>query len=179
MASAGQDEESPRAAADGGRGQRVRHGIEAAKGKYAGSSAEHLWRRLDAMDFINRGMLFAATLLLCFFPFLIVANALAGRSAASGLARHLGLNQQAAADVGGLFTSSAATSSAVTGTAWVFFILGGIAAAAAIPARQQIPVPLGEVISHLPTVEATAPHITTSATLPAGPLLPGEVPDGA
>ena len=84
------------------------------------------------MDFINRGILFAATLFLCFFPFLIVANALAGRSVASGLARHLGLNQQAAADVGGLFTSSAATSSAVTGTAWVFFILGGVAAAAAI-----------------------------------------------
>ncbi len=84
------------------------------------------------MDFINRGMLFAATLLLCLFPFLIVANALAGRSAATGLARHLGLNKQAAADVGSLFTSSAATSSAVTGTAWVFFILGGIAAATAI-----------------------------------------------
>jgi membrane protein len=84
------------------------------------------------MDFINRGMLFAATLLLCFFPFLIVANALAGRSVATGLARRLGLNQQAAADVGALFTSSAATSSAITGTAWVFFILGGIAAAAAI-----------------------------------------------
>ncbi len=102
------------------------------KGKYAGSSAEHLWRRLDSMDFINRGLMFAATLLLCLFPFLIVANALAGRSAASGLARHLGLNKQAAADVGSLFTSSAATSSAVTGTAWVFFILGGIAAATAI-----------------------------------------------
>ena len=139
MASAGQDGESPGAAADGGRGQRVRHGIEAAKGKYAGSSAEHLWRRLDAMDFINRGMLFAATLLLCFFPFLIVANALAGRSVASGLARRLGLNQQAAADVGGLFTSSAATSSAVTGTAWVFFILGGIAAATAIQGLYERP----------------------------------------
>jgi membrane protein len=111
---------------------RVRRGTEAAKQKYAGSAAEHLWGRLASMDFINRGMLFAATLLLCFFPFLIVANALAGRSAAAGLARHLGLNQQAAADVGHLFTSSAATSSAVTGTAWVFFILGGIAAAAAI-----------------------------------------------
>ena len=92
MASAEQDSESPGVAADGGRGarHRVRHGtqaakgkIEAAKGKYAGSPAEHLWRRLDAMDFINRGMLFAATLLLCLFPFLIIANALAGRSAAS------------------------------------------------------------------------------------------------
>ena len=132
--SAGQDGETPGAAANGGRGvrHRARHGIEAAQGKYAGSPAEHLWRRLDSMDFINRGMLFAATLLLCLFPFLIIANALAGRSAATGLARHLGLNQQAAADVGALFTSSAATSSAVTGTAWVFFILGGIAAATAI-----------------------------------------------
>ena len=45
---------------------------------YTGSSAEHLWSRLSALDFINKGMLFAAVLLLCFFPFIIVANALAG-----------------------------------------------------------------------------------------------------
>ena len=72
-------------------------------GEDAGSSAEYPRRRLDAMDFINRGMLFAATLLLCLFPFLIIANALARWSAATGLARHLGLNKQAAADVGALF----------------------------------------------------------------------------
>ena len=100
--------------------------------KYSGSSMEHLWNRLNAMDFINKGMLFAAILLLCFFPFIIVANALAGQSAVTGLIRHLGLNQQAAKDVSGLFTSSSATSSAVTGTAWLFFILGGIAAATAV-----------------------------------------------
>ena len=35
--------------------------------------------RLDAMDIINRGMVFAATLLLCLFPFLIVVSALAGQ----------------------------------------------------------------------------------------------------
>ena len=46
--------------------------------------------------------------------------------------RHLGLNQQAARDVSDLFTSSSATSNAVTGTAYVFFILGGIAAASAV-----------------------------------------------
>ena len=113
-------------------GHRFRRGADRAKGRYAGSSAEHLWNRLDTMDFINRGLLFAATLLLCFFPFLIVANALTGRSTVDTLARHLGLNQQASADVGRLFTSSSATSSAVTGTAWVFFILGGIAAASAV-----------------------------------------------
>jgi len=84
------------------------------------------------MDFINKGMLFAAILLLCFFPFIIVANALAGQTAVTGLVRHLGLNQQAAKDVSGLFASSSSTSNAVTGTAWLFFILGGIAAATAV-----------------------------------------------
>ena len=115
-----------------GAGRGIRHLAEAGKEKYAGSSAERLWRRLDSMDFINRGMMFAATLFLCLFPFMIIANSLAGRSAPSALARHVGLNKQAAADVGGLFTSSAATSSDITGLAWVFFILAGIAVAAAV-----------------------------------------------
>ena len=84
------------------------------------------------MDFINRGMVCAATLLLCIFPFLIVTSAVAGRPIVSGLARRLGLNKQAAADVGHLFTSSTATSAAVTGTAWVFLILSGVIAAGAI-----------------------------------------------
>jgi membrane protein len=57
------------------------------------------------MDFINRAMLFAAVLLLCFFPFLIVLNALAGRSAVTTLSRRLGLNHQAAVDVSHLFAS--------------------------------------------------------------------------
>jgi membrane protein len=118
---------------------RLKRRTEAAKEKYAGSSAEHLWGRLNAMDFMSRGLLFAATLLLCFFPFVIVANALAGRSTANSLARHLGLNKQAAADVSQLFTSTSATSSAITGTAWVFFILGGIAAATAIQSYMSEP----------------------------------------
>ena len=78
-------------------------------------------------------MLFAATLLLCFFPFLIIGDALAGRLATATLARHAGLDKQAAADVSHLFATAATTSSAVTGTASVvFFVLGGIAAATAL-----------------------------------------------
>ncbi|MCC9307252.1 YihY/virulence factor BrkB family protein [Kitasatospora sp. RB6PN24] len=100
--------------------------------RFADSWAGVLWRRLQAIGFINRGMLFAATLLLCFFPFMLVADALAGRSAASGLSRRLGLDRQAAADVGGLFASSTATSNAVSGAASVFFVVGGIAALAAL-----------------------------------------------
>lgn len=112
---------------------RIRRAAEWAKRKYAGSVAEDLWHRLDAMDFINRGLLFAATLLLCFFPFLIVVSALGGRSVVKTLARYTGLNGQAAADVSRLFASSAATASAVVGTAsMVFFVLGGIAAATAL-----------------------------------------------
>ena len=134
VASSDKNPEFSQGEKSGRRGARdhVRRGTQAVKGKYSGSSAEHLWRRLESMDFINQGMLFAAVLLLCFFPFLIVVNAVAGQSAATGLIRHLGLNQQAAAAVSHLFASSSATSSAVTGSSWVFFVLGGIAAATAI-----------------------------------------------
>jgi membrane protein len=111
---------------------RVRRTAEWGQKKYAGSWAESLWHRLDAVDFMNQAMLLAATLLLCFVPFFLVATALSGRSAVSALTARLGLNKQAAADVGHLFTSSSATSSAVTGLSWVFFILGGVAAATAI-----------------------------------------------
>ena len=115
-----------------GVGQRVRRGIISGKEKYTGSSAEYLWNRLNAMDFMNRGMQFAATLMLLAFPFVLVLAALRGRSAVGPMARRLGLNEQASADVGHLFTSSAATSQAVTGLAWAFFILSGIALAGAI-----------------------------------------------
>jgi membrane protein len=110
----------------------VRRVTEWGKQKYAGSLPEHLWHRLDALDFMNQAIILAATLLLCGMPFFLVLSALAGRSAAKGLAAHLGLNQQASADVGHMFASSAATSAGVTGTAWVFFILAGIATAASI-----------------------------------------------
>jgi membrane protein len=111
----------------------VRAGADWSRKKYSGSSAEYVWNRLNALDFVNLGILFAATLLSCFIPFLIVGNALAGRSTAHTLARHVGVNEQAAADFDGLFASKAATYHAVVGTtSMVFFVLGGIAAATAL-----------------------------------------------
>ncbi len=112
-----------------GRSGRLAAGVRA---RYGGSSAQHLWARLNAVDFINRGMLLAAVLLLCFFPFFITYDALAGRSAVDSLVRHLGLNARAAAIMTSVFAPASTTSGAVTGTAWVFFVLGGIAAASAI-----------------------------------------------
>ena len=111
---------------------RAGRAAEWGRAKYSGSWAEYLWHRLDAVDFMNQALLLAATLLLCAVPFLLVVTALAGRSFASSLTWRLGLSKQAAADVSHLFTSSSATSAAVTGLSWVFFILAGIVAASAI-----------------------------------------------
>ena len=103
------------------------------KQKYTGSSAEYLWGRLNALDFINQGMLFASTLLLCALPFLIVVTVLAGRSAATGIGQRMGLNAEAAAHFGHLFATPGATSAAVIGTtSMVFFVLGGIAVASTL-----------------------------------------------
>ena len=84
------------------------------------------------MDVINRGMLFASVLLLCLSPFLIVLDALAGRSAVTQFSWRLGLNHQAAVDVSHLFAPTSSTTGAVTGASYVFFILAGIAAATAL-----------------------------------------------
>jgi membrane protein len=86
---------------------------------------------------MNQAMLLAGTLLLCAVPFFLVATAMTGRSAVSALTYRLGLSQQAAAEVGHLFTSASATSNAVTGLSWVFFILAGIAAATAVQGLYQ------------------------------------------
>lgn len=113
--------------------RRVRRVTEWGKQKYTGSSAEYLQRRLTALDLVNQGMLFAATLLLCGLPFLIVTVALEGRSAAAGIGRRMGLDKQASAVFGHLFTSPSATSAAVVGsTSMVFFVLGGICVASTL-----------------------------------------------
>ncbi|MFI8828315.1 YhjD/YihY/BrkB family envelope integrity protein [Streptomyces sp. NPDC053431] len=112
--------------------RQARRTAEWGRAKYVGSWAENLWRRLDAVDFINQAILLAATLLLCAVPFMLIASALAGRSAVSTLSVRLGLGQEAANDLGHLFASSAATSAAITGLSWVFFVLAGIAVSASL-----------------------------------------------
>jgi membrane protein len=91
-----------------------------------------LARRLHTADVIDRGLLFAAVLLLCFIPFLLVLQSLAGRNRASGFIMRFGLTGEAAHAVRQALTSPSTTSAAIDGLSWVFFIVGGIAAAAAI-----------------------------------------------
>ena len=105
---------------------------ERVKKKVADSSAAYLWHRLDALDFMNQALLLAGTLLLCVFPFLIVLSALSGRGAASSFSRRLGLNQQAAADLGHLFTSSGTTSATINTACLVLLVLFALAGANAI-----------------------------------------------
>ena len=111
-----------------------RGAAQRAKAKFADSWAGDLWGRLSAVEFMNEAFMLAATLLLCAVPFMIIATALAGRSATTTLTLRLGLNQQAATDVGHLFAPASETSAAITGASWVFFILGGLAAASSIQA---------------------------------------------
>jgi hypothetical protein len=54
----------------------VRRGVETLKKHCTDSSAEHVWTRLTARGLIETGLLFGAVLLLCLFPFLILANGL-------------------------------------------------------------------------------------------------------
>lgn len=102
------------------------------KRSYRGSFADALGQRLAALDIINRGMLFAGVLLVCFIPFMIVAQSVAGRDAASNLVRRFGLTGEAANAVGQVIASPSATSSAVSGLSWVFFLLSGFAGATAV-----------------------------------------------
>jgi hypothetical protein len=114
--------------------QRLRHRVTVAKGRVEASAGGELWKRLTALDFIGQAMLFAAIFLLCLFPFLIVADALAHRSITTVLTRLLGLDPRAAADVGHLFTASHNTTESVTGASYVLFVLGGYAAVTALQA---------------------------------------------
>jgi hypothetical protein len=107
--------------------QRMHRRADQAQHRFEASSAGDLWQRLTSFDFITQAMIFAAVLLLCFFPFVIVLDALLGRDTTTVFTRFLGLNHQAATDMHHLFTSDQATSSAVTGTSYVFFIVGGYA----------------------------------------------------
>jgi membrane protein len=120
-----------------GMGRQLRRRIEAGKKRYSGSPADALWHRLNSVDFLNQGMVFASTLLLCAFPFLIVADALAGRSMGRALGRRLGLDRQAAGDVGHLFISSHAALASVTGVAWVFLVLSGYSVASSLQGLYQ------------------------------------------
>ena len=105
---------------------------EAVKARFHGSAGGHLWRRLDAIDFVNRGILFASVLLLSLLPFILVLQQLRGRSSATQLIVRFGLDKEASSALREALTSPRPASSTLSGVSWVFLVLGGLAGAAAI-----------------------------------------------
>ncbi|MFE1753051.1 ribonuclease BN [Streptomyces anandii] len=105
--------------------------------RFQDSGAGRLWGRIWAVDFFGHSFQQAALALLCFFPFLIIVTAAAGRSAAVTLAGWLGLNQQAAEAVASLFAPTT-SSYTLTVTSAVLLVLGAVAVAGTLQSWYQL-----------------------------------------
>jgi membrane protein len=105
----------------------------AGRRKFEAGAAGDLWHRLMVLDIVNQSMVFAATLLICAFPFLIFLDTLQGRSFAARVTRRLGLDEQAAAQLQALFKTNATQTPVSIGTT-IILVLGAIAVASSIQA---------------------------------------------
>ncbi|MBY8841872.1 YihY/virulence factor BrkB family protein [Streptomyces sp. SP2-10] len=96
--------------------------------RFEASGAGRLWDRLSSVDFFGHSFQLAALAFLCFFPFLIIITAAAGRHAAAVVVGWLGLNQQAAQAVASLFTPTT-SSYTLTVTSAALLLFGVMAVA--------------------------------------------------
>jgi membrane protein len=88
-----------------------------------------IWSRLNAIDFMNSSMQFAALAVLCLFPFLIIVAAETGGDARPALIRRLGLDHKATNDVNALMSpgTHAVATLSILGAAFVLFGAIGVA----------------------------------------------------
>jgi membrane protein len=77
------------------------HAVHWVKATTAGT----FWSRLNAVDFMNSSLQFAALAVLCLFPFVIIFSAQSGGDERKVLIGRLGLDQKAAQDLNQLMTS--------------------------------------------------------------------------
>jgi hypothetical protein len=93
------------------------------------TTAGTFWSRLNAIDFMNSSLQFAALAVLCLFPFLITVSAESGGDARHALVARLGLDQEAARDVDKLMSSGShtVTTLSIVGAALVLLGALGIA----------------------------------------------------
>jgi membrane protein len=101
------------------------HVVERVKSSTAGSA----WSRLNAVDFMNSSMQFAALGVLCLFPFLILISAGTGHDLRQTVIARMGLDHHAASDVDTLISpgNHAVTSLSVFGGALILLGAIGIA----------------------------------------------------
>jgi len=100
-----------------------------AAGWVRATRAGTFWSRLNAIDFMNSSLQFAALAVLCLFPFLVTVSAESGGDARHALIARLGLDQQAGRDVDELMSSGthAVTTLSIIGAAVVLLGALGIA----------------------------------------------------
>ena len=96
------------------------------------TAAGTFWSKLNAIDFMNSSLQFAALAVLCLFPFLITVSAESGGDARHALIARLGLDQTAARDVDDLMSSGhhAVTTLSIAGG--LFVILGAMGIASTL-----------------------------------------------
>lgn len=87
-----------------------------------------MWARLSAAEFFGHSFQLAALAFLCFFPFLILLAAAAGQDVGDVLAGWLGLNEEAARAVAGLFRPAAGSDTLTLVSA--VLLIAGVAAVA-------------------------------------------------
>ena len=115
---------------------KVTAGVQAGKQRIEGTPAKDLLSQLKDADLINEAMMFAALVLMVFFPFLITVAALGPlnqNGAADILIRKMGLSGEAAAAVQALFRPNGGTSVTgwtVMGVVWL--VVGGVTLAASL-----------------------------------------------
>jgi membrane protein len=92
-------------------------------------AAGTMWSQLNALDFMNSSMQFAALGVLCLFPFLLLVSAGTGHDLRQTVIIRMGLDHRAAQDVNGLISSGshAVTSLDVVGGILIFLGAIGIA----------------------------------------------------
>ncbi|WP_377267831.1 YhjD/YihY/BrkB family envelope integrity protein [Peterkaempfera sp. SMS 1(5)a] len=117
---------------------------QAAARRLGSGEAGMVWNRLTAVDFFGNSFQLAALAILCFFPFLIVVTAAAGRDAVAVVVGWLGLDQQAAQAVATLFKTSPGPGT-LTVTSACLLVLGAMAVAGTLQSwyRKVFDVPGG------------------------------------
>ena len=89
------------------------------------TTAGTFWSELNAVDFMNSSLQFAALAAVCLFPFLITVSAESGGDARHALIARLGLDERAARDVDALMSSGSHTVTTLSIVGAVFVLLGG------------------------------------------------------
>ena len=96
------------------------------------TTAGTFWSRLNAIDFMNSSLQFAALAVLCLFPFLITVSAESGGDARHALVARLGFDQEAARDVDKLMSSGSHTVTTLSVVGGALVLLGALGIASTL-----------------------------------------------